>query len=1634
MSRRSRILVTIVSVIGGLVIAIIIAALIVIQTSWFKNYVREKIIALTEESTGGKVELGSFSFNWRSERVEIRNFIIHGTEPAGSPPLLKIDSIALQLKLLSSFKKMVDLEYLGVTRPSVNVMVFENGKTNIPQPKVVKKSSGKSGLQTVVDLAVHKFELTGGTVRFSQQSIPLNVRGENLLAELNYNASTPSYEGRLTMDPIYAVSGQRAPLVAHLELPVRIEGDAVRLSNGKLTTANSSIAVSGSLEHLAAPVVAAQLHAHIALPEIQAMSGASIYPNAQGAPNSVDADAAINMDDQRIEIKSARLSLGNSRFSASGLLRDRARPASAQFTGNLDLDQIGKLLNVSAAPQGTVEIAGNASLPQEPGYLVTGTINGRDMTARNGTARLGPVNLRSDFKIDPKAADLTNLLVRAFGGELAGSAQLANMQYLKLQAQLHGFKIGTLARAMQPRPLTYDGTLSGSLTANADLKAKGTAGINAQTQLTITPGNQPKNQGTPISGRLFAKYSGANETVAFGNSYIEFPNSRLNLSGVLGNQASVRFLSRDLNDLSPALNFVSAKSAQPLPLALRKGGSASLNATASGPLKSAHILGHAAVTQFTASGRNFDRLLAYLTASPGGAHIDNGLLQRGTLQAKFAGGIGLRDWTSSPRSPVAVNANIQNAGLADILALAGKGNAPVTGQLSAHARIGGTLGNPSGGASVSIGNGSAYGEPFDRADAKVTFADRLVTLQPAEIVAGPASLSASGTFTHPRDSISSGHLQMQVSTSDISLAQFKTLQNQHPGLAGIVKLNANAAADLLAPKGGSSQLALRTVNGDLSAQSIRDAQQKYGDLTASVKTAGTDVTYLVNSDFAGSTTAVHGLTHLTADYPTTLDASIKSLQVEKALQLAGKPEVPVRGNLSADAHLNGTMKAPHADLSLDFVNASAYGEPINELNGKLAYTAQNVNIPALQMSTPAGNISLSGNLSHPANNFDRGHLVLHLDTDEIQLAKVHTLQKAKPGLGGSLKVGTDLDATLNRREKNSPIQFSKLNANIKAGALRFNNQDFGDVSAQAKTQGAGISVAIDSDLAKSSIHGQGLVLLTKGYPVNAKLSFANIQYVNFAPLLASVATSTPRPSFNGLVAGQVTVNGPVAQVDQLKASVSLRQLQLSTASPRASEGPGSPIILLQNQEPIVADLNRSIITVRSAHLTGRSTDISASGTASLLKDRPLDLKVNATTNLGLLQQLNRDIYSEGTVAANATIRGTAAQPIVNGKVELKKASVNMTSSPNGLSNANGVILLTGTTASIQTLTAETGGGKIALRGFASLTGSTIRFAMRATATKVRTRYSGASVTSDAAITLTGTTDRSLLSGTVTVDRVAFNTQSDVGSLLSSTATPPQTPEAPSGFLSAMRLDIRVRTSPALSVQTSVTQNLQADADLSVRGTVLSPGIVGRMTITSGQFVFFGNKYTVNRGVISFFNPTKIQPVLDVNLETTVKGVDVILGVTGPVDDMKLSYRSDPPLRFDEIVGLLATGKVPSSDPTIAAHQPATPDQSLTQMGESAIVSQAVAAPLASRIQRVFGVNQLKIDPTFVSGSSLPQARVTLQQQISPTIVFTYTTDLTQTTSQIIRLEWAFTPRFSAVATRDEYGIVSLDFFVKRQFR
>lgn len=147
------------------------------------------------------------------------------------------------------------------------------------------------------------------------------------------------------------------------------------------------------------------------------------------------------------------------------------------------------------------------------------------------------------------------------------------------------------------------------------------------------------------------------------------------------------------------------------------------------------------------------------------------------------------------------------------------------------------------------------------------------------------------------------------------------------------------------------------------------------------------------------------------------------------------------------------------------------------------------------------------------------------------------------------------------------------------------------------------------------------------------------------------------------------------------------------------------------------------------------------------------------------------------------------------------------------------------------------------------------------------------------------------------------------------------------------------------------------------------------------------------GTIAFYNPVRIDPVLDVNLETHAQGVDVTIHVAGPVDNLKLNYTSDPPLQFQEIIALLAAGQTPTSDLTLLANQPSQPLQTFQQMGESALLTGAIADPVASRLQRVFAVTQLKISPTSTTGRQLPTAALTLQRRVAKNITFTYSNAL-----------------------------------------
>ncbi len=218
---------------------------------------------------------------------------------------------------------------------------------------------------------------------------------------------------------------------------------------------------------------------------------------------------------------------------------------------------------------------------------------------------------------------------------------------------------------------------------------------------------------------------------------------------------------------------------------------------------------------------------------------------------------------------------------------------------------------------------------------------------------------------------------------------------------------------------------------------------------------------------------------------------------------------------------------------------------------------------------------------------------------------------------------------------------------------------------------------------------------------------------------------------------------------------------------------------------------------------------------------PFDLQVQGKMNLALAQTYNADLTSSGELIVNAAVRGSYRNPDVSGRAELQKGDFHLADFSNGLTNANGVILFNGTRATIQSLAAESGGGKVDATGFAALSRGLLAFRLEARTRGVRVRYpEGVSTTSDADLTLAGTSARSEVSGTVTERRVAINPKSDVSTILAGAAQPMKTPEASAGFLGNMNLDVQIETAPDVAFETSVAQSLEADANLrKLRGTV-----------------------------------------------------------------------------------------------------------------------------------------------------------------------------------------------------------------------
>ena len=724
---------------------------------------------------------------------------------------------------------------------------------------------------------------------------------------------------------------------------------------------------------------------------------------------------------------------------------------------------------------------------------------------------------------------------------------------------------------------------------------------------------------------------------------------------------------------------------------------------------------------------------------------------------------------------------------------------------------------------------------------------------------------------------------------------------------------------------------------------------------------------------------------------------VRHADLSQWVALTGK-HLPVSGTLDLHAQTGGTLGDLDGSGYLILAGGSVEGEPYHLITADVAFKGRNLSASHFVFTMDGGSVIGSGGYDLTSKQIS-----FSLRGAGFNLSHIRRLQNAQYPVSGSVAFDAHGSGTL----ENPSLQ---LTAHLTS--LRLAREFTGFIDLDAHTQNHQLVARMSAHLNTATLDLRSQTRLTGDYPTTATL---DISRFDIDPLLRTFSVSGIQGSSS--IAGVVTVSGPLKEPKQLSGDLRLSELSVILE--------GVPI---HSDGALHASLRNGVFTVDPVRITGKDTDLHAQGSIAVFsKPRTLHGQAGGSINMSLAETLDTDIISSGHVDFNLTAEGTTANPDLTGNVKFTNVNVALEDYVNGLSRMNGQLVFDQDRLDFKNVTAYSGGGLIQLGGFVTYHHG-LYADLTADAKDVHIRYpEGITSTASAQIRFQGSQASMILSGRVLVTGFSVSPTVDLASLASATSgvSLPPNPNSPSN---RVRLDVHITSAPSLNFQNSFAR-LAGNVDLAIRGTLAQPTVLGRVTITEGTATFNGEKFELQHGEVYFSNPVRIQPIIDMTATTNVEDYTITISLQGTSSKLTPTFRSEPPLSEQDIFSLLAMGRTQEEQQIYSTEQ----QQAGVNSTADALLGGALNATISNRIQKLFGGGSVRIDPTFVSGIGNATARITIQEPISKKATLTYATNVNSTAEQLIQGEWRFTPDFSVLAVRDESGVFSLIFRLRRRY-
>jgi translocation and assembly module TamB len=710
-----------------------------------------------------------------------------------------------------------------------------------------------------------------------------------------------------------------------------------------------------------------------------------------------------------------------------------------------------------------------------------------------------------------------------------------------------------------------------------------------------------------------------------------------------------------------------------------------------------------------------------------------------------------------------------------------------------------------------------------------------------------------------------------------------------------------------------------------------------------------------------------------------------------------KRKLPFTGAVSAQLQVDGPLHAPNGNGWIQLDDGSLYGEQVSRARAQGTLSGKTINLTSISLASGAGQVTGTGSYEWESKRF-----TLEAKSAAIDISKLALIQQKNWGTAGKLGFNVHGSGTFDDPE---------LQGSATLTGLEVGSEAVGDLELNAHTANRVLIYDMRAHLDAAALTLHGETTLKPEYETQARVEFSQFN-VDSLLRLAHVK----QLSGESALAGTITIEGPLAHPELLRGEARLKEVEATVAG-----------VHLKSMGDVHATLANERIRLDPLHVTGENTDLHGQGTLALTGSKQLDIAASGSVNLKLVETVDSDITASGNSTFQVEAHGPVKNPSLQGRIDIDNGALSFGDLPNGLSQLRGRLEFNQDRLEVRTLTAMSGGGPLSVGGYLSYQKG-LYADLSVTGTGVRIRYpQGISSLADATLHLQGSQTSMLLSGDVLITRFTVSPDLDFAALASQAKS--QGTVSPNAPTNHVRLDVRIHSAPQLNFQNAFAK-LAGDVDLRLRGTVATPSLLGRVSVTEGSAIIAGTRYDLQRGDVTFTNPVRIEPTIDLSANARVQDHDITLALHGTLDKPAVDFRSDPPMPESDVVALLALGRTGNEQRLYTQQQ----EQALSNPTTDALLGGALNATVSSRVQKLFGAGSVKVDPNYLGPFGNSTSRIIVEEQLGRNVTLTYATDVNTTGQQLLQAEIAVNRHVSLLVARDEAGVFSMVVKATRRYR